>query len=53
MACSIDNIKIKYLHVSIQLYGLFLIAAAKPLQIENDLAAWSLAMDAGIEAMMR
>lgn len=35
------------------LYGLFLIAAAKPLQIENDLAAWSLAMDAGIEAMMR
>ncbi|XP_066467376.1 triokinase/FMN cyclase isoform X2 [Tiliqua scincoides] len=35
------------------LYGLFLTAAAKPLKIDNDLAAWSIAMDAGIEAMMR
>ncbi|XP_053139659.1 triokinase/FMN cyclase isoform X2 [Hemicordylus capensis] len=35
------------------LYGLFLTAAAQPLRLDNDLAAWSVAMDAGIEAMMR
>ncbi|XP_026575891.1 triokinase/FMN cyclase isoform X2 [Pseudonaja textilis] len=35
------------------LYGLFLTAAAQPLQTDDDLAAWSLAMDAGIEAIMR
>uniref|UniRef100_A0A8D2J1S4 Triokinase/FMN cyclase n=1 Tax=Varanus komodoensis TaxID=61221 RepID=A0A8D2J1S4_VARKO len=35
------------------LYGLFLTAAAQPLQIADDAAAWSTAMDAGISAMMR
>ncbi|XP_062973061.1 triokinase/FMN cyclase isoform X3 [Elgaria multicarinata webbii] len=35
------------------LYGLFLTAAAQPLQIDDDAAAWSLAMDTGINAMMR
>ncbi|KAJ7344236.1 hypothetical protein JRQ81_000186 [Phrynocephalus forsythii] len=35
------------------LYGLFLIAAAQPLRIDDDLPAWSFAMDAGINAMMR
>lgn len=37
----------------LQLYGLFLTAAAQPLRTDDDLAAWSLAMDAGINAMMR
>ncbi|XP_061465771.1 triokinase/FMN cyclase isoform X1 [Rhineura floridana] len=35
------------------LYGLFLTAAAQHLQINDDIAAWSIAMDAGIDAMMR
>ncbi|KAL7991999.1 hypothetical protein Chor_016255 [Crotalus horridus] len=35
------------------LYGLFLTAAAQSLRTDDDLAAWSLAMDAGINAMMR
>ncbi|KAM6460208.1 triokinase/FMN cyclase isoform 2-T2 [Liasis olivaceus] len=35
------------------LYGLFLTAAAQPLRTDDDLAAWSLAMDAGINAMMQ
>uniref|UniRef100_A0A8C5RE18 Triokinase/FMN cyclase n=1 Tax=Laticauda laticaudata TaxID=8630 RepID=A0A8C5RE18_LATLA len=35
------------------LYGLFLTAAAQPLRTDDDLAAWSLAMDAGINAIMR
>ncbi|XP_048341473.1 triokinase/FMN cyclase isoform X2 [Sphaerodactylus townsendi] len=35
------------------LYGLFLTAAAQPLRMDSDLSTWSVAMDAGIEAMMR
>ncbi|XP_060626966.2 triokinase/FMN cyclase isoform X1 [Anolis sagrei] len=35
------------------LYGLFLTAAAQPLRLSDDLPYWSLAMDAGIKAMMR
>lgn len=36
-----------------QLYGLFLTAAAQPLKANTDLAAWSAAMDAGLDAMQR
>lgn len=36
-----------------QLYGLFLTAAAQPLKAKTDLAAWSAAMDAGLEAMQK
>ncbi|XP_053253033.1 triokinase/FMN cyclase isoform X3 [Podarcis raffonei] len=35
------------------LYGLFLTAAAQPLRTDDELATWSAAMDAGIDAMMR
>ncbi|XP_047373055.1 triokinase/FMN cyclase [Sciurus carolinensis] len=35
------------------LYGLFLTAAAQPLKAKTDLPAWSLAMDAGLEAMQK
>ncbi|XP_039394428.1 triokinase/FMN cyclase isoform X2 [Mauremys reevesii] len=35
------------------LYGLFLTAAAQPLQSRSDPAAWAAAMEAGIEAMQR
>lgn len=35
------------------LYGLFLTAAAQPLKANTDLPAWSAAMDAGLEAMMK
>uniref|UniRef100_A0A4X1VLB8 Triokinase/FMN cyclase n=1 Tax=Sus scrofa TaxID=9823 RepID=A0A4X1VLB8_PIG len=35
------------------LYGLFLTAAAQPLKAKTDLAAWSAAMDAGLEAMQK
>ncbi|XP_021491728.1 triokinase/FMN cyclase [Meriones unguiculatus] len=35
------------------LYGLFLTAAAQPLKTKTDLPAWSAAMDAGLEAMMK
>uniref|UniRef100_A0A8D0HJF1 Triokinase/FMN cyclase n=1 Tax=Sphenodon punctatus TaxID=8508 RepID=A0A8D0HJF1_SPHPU len=35
------------------LYGLFLTAAAQPLQTRSDPADWAAAMDAGIEAMKR
>ncbi|XP_015333523.1 triokinase/FMN cyclase isoform X2 [Marmota marmota marmota] len=35
------------------LYGLFLTAAAQPLKANTDLPAWSLAMDAGLEAMQK
>ncbi|XP_073203021.1 triokinase/FMN cyclase isoform X5 [Lepidochelys kempii] len=35
------------------LYGLFLTAAAQPLQSHSDPAAWAAAMEAGIEAMQR
>nr|XP_003465928.3 triokinase/FMN cyclase isoform X2 [Cavia porcellus] len=35
------------------LYGLFLTAAAQPLKANTDLAAWSAAMDAGLDAMQR
>uniref|UniRef100_A0A8C3HXL5 Triokinase/FMN cyclase n=1 Tax=Chrysemys picta bellii TaxID=8478 RepID=A0A8C3HXL5_CHRPI len=37
----------------LQLYGLFLTAAAQPLQSRSDPAAWAAAMEAGIEAMQR
>ncbi|MBZ3875960.1 Triokinase/FMN cyclase [Sciurus carolinensis] len=36
-----------------KLYGLFLTAAAQPLKAKTDLPAWSLAMDAGLEAMQK
>nr|XP_056707969.1 triokinase/FMN cyclase [Euleptes europaea] len=35
------------------LYGLFLTAAAQPLRMSSDPSSWSVAMDAGIEAMKR
>ncbi|XP_060119264.1 triokinase/FMN cyclase [Heteronotia binoei] len=35
------------------LYGLFLTAASQPLRMNSDLSSWSMAMDAGIEAMKR
>uniref|UniRef100_A0A452HVJ0 Triokinase/FMN cyclase n=1 Tax=Gopherus agassizii TaxID=38772 RepID=A0A452HVJ0_9SAUR len=35
------------------LYGLFLTAAAQPLQSRSDPAAWAAAVEAGIEAMQR
>ncbi|XP_005408222.1 PREDICTED: bifunctional ATP-dependent dihydroxyacetone kinase/FAD-AMP lyase (cyclizing) isoform X2 [Chinchilla lanigera] len=35
------------------LYGLFLTAAAQPLKAKTDLAAWSAAMDAGLDAMQK
>ncbi|XP_012924556.1 triokinase/FMN cyclase isoform X2 [Heterocephalus glaber] len=35
------------------LYGLFLTAAAQPLKAKTDLAAWSAAMDAGLDAMRK
>nr|XP_006110355.1 triokinase/FMN cyclase isoform X2 [Pelodiscus sinensis] len=35
------------------LYGLFLTAAAQPLQSSSDPAAWAAAMDAGIKAMQQ
>ncbi|XP_033013164.1 triokinase/FMN cyclase isoform X2 [Lacerta agilis] len=35
------------------LYGLFLTAAAQPLRTDDELATWSAAVDAGIDAMMR
>ncbi|XP_063084311.1 triokinase/FMN cyclase isoform X2 [Cavia porcellus] len=35
------------------LYGLFLTAAAQPLKANTNLAAWSAAMDAGLDAMQR
>ncbi|XP_077177242.1 triokinase/FMN cyclase isoform X1 [Paroedura picta] len=35
------------------LYGLFLTAAAQPLRLNSDLSSWSVAMDAGIEAIKR
>lgn len=35
------------------LYGLFLTAAAQPLKARTDLAAWSAAMDAGLDAMQK
>lgn len=37
----------------LQLYGLFLTAAAQPLKAKTDLPAWSAAMDAGLEAMQK
>ncbi|XP_054827068.1 triokinase/FMN cyclase isoform X2 [Eublepharis macularius] len=35
------------------LYGLFLTAASQPLRMNSELSTWSVAMDAGIEAMKR
>ncbi|KFO29453.1 Bifunctional ATP-dependent dihydroxyacetone kinase/FAD-AMP lyase (cyclizing) [Fukomys damarensis] len=35
------------------LYGLFLTAAAQPLKAKTHLAAWSAAMDAGLDAMQK
>lgn len=37
----------------LQLYGLFLTAAARPLQNCSNLPAWADAMDTGIEAMQQ
>lgn len=37
----------------LQLYGLFLTAAAQPLKAKADLPAWCAAMDAGLEAMQK